>query len=90
LRVRSADTRSDRHARADQRRRHQSAHARSDDAIFDGLERVLSPRELVELHLVVGLYATIAGVVTDFDVDLDAQSGAFDLDHDERGPRLGR
>ncbi len=66
------------------------AHRRSDDAIFDGLERVLSPRELVELHLVVGLYATIAGVVTDFDVDLDAQSGAFDLDHDERGPRLGR
>jgi hypothetical protein len=30
LRVRSADTRSDEHARADQRRRHQPAHARAD------------------------------------------------------------
>jgi hypothetical protein len=38
---------------------------------------------------VVGLYATIAGVVTDFDVELDPRSGAFDLEHDERGPRLG-
>ncbi len=50
---------------------------------------VFSVRELVELHLVVGLYATIAGVVADFDVEFDGQSGAFDLDHDDRGPRLG-
>jgi alkylhydroperoxidase family enzyme len=64
-------------------------HRRSDDAVFDALEQALSLRELVELHLVVGLYATIAGVVTDFDVELDPRSGAFDLEHDERGPRLG-
>ncbi len=68
---------------------HILAHRRSDDAAFDALERELSPRELVELHLVVGIYATIAGIVADFDVEADARSGAFDLDHDERGPRLG-
>jgi len=65
------------------------AHRRSDDAVFAELSRCFSRRELVELHLVVGLYATIAGVVADFDVEHDARSGAFDLEHDDRGPRLG-
>ncbi len=64
-------------------------HRRSNAAAFAALNDVFSVRELVELHLVVGLYATIAGVVADFDVELDGQSGAFDLDHDDRGPRLG-
>lgn len=64
-------------------------HRRSDDHVFDALREAFSVRELVELHLVVGLYATIAGVVADFDVELEARSGAFELQHDERGPRLG-
>ena len=65
------------------------AHRRSDDAAFADLNRVFSQRELIELHLVVGLYATIAGIVTDFDVPMDDRSGAFELEHDGRGPRLG-
>ncbi|MCX6392166.1 MAG: carboxymuconolactone decarboxylase family protein [Actinobacteria bacterium] len=64
-------------------------HCRSEDHVFDALREHFSLRELVELHLVVGLYATIAGVVTDFDVELEPRSGAFELQHDERGPRLG-
>jgi alkylhydroperoxidase family enzyme len=56
----------------------------------EALREAYSARELVELHLVVGLYAAIAGVVADFDVESDGRSGAFELDHDERGPRLGR
>ena len=64
-------------------------HRRSEDHVFDALRGHFSLRELVELHLVVGLYATIAGVVTDFDVELEQRSGAFELHHDERGPRLG-
>lgn len=64
-------------------------HRRSEDHVFDALRAVFSVRELVELHLVVGLYATIAGVVSDFDVALEPRSGAFELQHDERGPRLG-
>jgi len=64
-------------------------HRRSEDHVFDALREHFSLRELVELHLVVGLYATIAGVVADFDVELEPRSGAFELQHDERGPRLG-
>lgn len=64
-------------------------HRRSEDHVFDALRGHFSLRELVELHLVVGLYATIAGVVTDFDVELEPRSGAFELQHDARGPRLG-
>ena len=64
-------------------------HRRSEDHVFDALRQHFSLRELVELHLVVGLYATIAGVVIDFDVELEPRSGAFELQHDERGPRLG-
>ena len=66
------------------------ARRRSDDAAFAALRAALSLREVVELHLVVGLYATIAGVVADLDVPLDDRSGAFELEHDQRGPRLGR
>ena len=65
------------------------AHRRSDDRAFAALRAAFSLRELVELHLIVGLYATIAGVVADFDVELDSRSGAFELQHDDRGPRLG-
>jgi alkylhydroperoxidase family enzyme len=64
-------------------------HVRSDDAVFAALRRELSEREIVELHLVVGLYAAIAGVIADCGVEMDVRSGAFDLDHDQRGPRLG-
>jgi alkylhydroperoxidase family enzyme len=65
------------------------ARRRSDDAAFDALRAAFPLRELVELHLVVGLYAAIAGVVADFDVEVEARSGAFELGRDERGPRLG-
>lgn len=64
-------------------------HVRSDDAIFTALRGELSEREIVELHLVVGLYGAIAGVIADCGVAMDDRSGAFDLEHDERGPRLG-
>lgn len=63
---------------------------RTDDAAFAALRDAIGLREVVELHLVVGLYATIAAVVADLDVEPDARSGAFELDHDARGPRLGR
>ncbi|MFM7551664.1 MAG: carboxymuconolactone decarboxylase family protein [Actinomycetota bacterium] len=63
---------------------------RTDDAAFAALRDAIGLRQLVELHLVVGLYATIAAVVADLDVEPDARSGAFALDHDARGPRLGR
>ena len=65
------------------------ARRRSDDDAFAALRAAFSLRELVELHLVVGLYAAIAGVVADLDVELEERSGAFELEHDERGPRLG-
>ena len=68
---------------------HILARRRSDDAVFAALRDAHSLRELVELHLVVGVYAAIAGVVADFDVQLDPRSGAFELGSDERGPRLG-
>ncbi|MGI9116206.1 MAG: carboxymuconolactone decarboxylase family protein [Gaiellales bacterium] len=68
---------------------HILAHRRSEDHVFDALREAFGLRELVELHLVVGLYATIAGVVADFDVQMEDRSGAFELEHDERGPRLG-
>jgi len=66
------------------------ARRRTDDAAFAALRDAIGLRQLVELHLVVGLYATIAAVVADLDVEPDARSGAFELDHDARGPRLGR
>ena len=66
------------------------ARRRSDDAAFTALREHLSLREVVELHLVVGLYASIAAVVADLDVPMDDRSGAYELDHDQRGPRLGR
>lgn len=68
---------------------HILSRTRGDDAVFDALERALSMREIVELHLVVGIYAAIAAVVADLDVDMDGRSGAFELEHDDRGPRLG-
>lgn len=66
------------------------ARRRTDDEAFAALRDAIGLREIVELHLVVGLYATIAAVVADLDVEPDARSGAFELDHDARGPRLGR
>lgn len=66
------------------------ARRRTDDAAFAALRDAIGLRQLVELHLVVGLYATIAAVVADLDVAPDPRSGAFELDHDARGPRLGR
>ena len=64
-------------------------HVRSEDAVFAALRKALTEREIVELHLVVGLYAAIAGVIADCGVEMDDRSGAFQLEHDARGPRLG-
>jgi len=62
---------------------------RTDDALFDALDHALTTRGVVELHLVVGVYAAIAGVVADLDVDPDPRSGAFELEAGDDGPRLG-
>lgn len=62
---------------------------RTDDAAFAALRDAIGLRQVVELHLVVGLYATIAAVVADLDVAPDARSGAFELEHGARGPLLG-
>jgi AhpD family alkylhydroperoxidase len=62
---------------------------RTDDALFDALDAALTTRGVVELHLVVGVYAAIAGIVADLDVDPDPRSGAFELEPGDDGPRLG-
>jgi len=49
----------------------------------------LSDRELVELQLVVAVYAGLAAIMIGLDLELDARSGADQLGSDERGPRLG-
>lgn len=63
---------------------------RADDELFAAARRALSDRELVELHLVVAIYAGLAALMTNVDLDLDAQLGAELLERGRRGPRLGR
>ena len=63
---------------------------RSCDEHFDAVRRALSDRELVELHLVVAIYAGLAGLMINLDLDLDEQLGAELIDAgDGRPPRLG-
>ena len=65
------------------------ARERSDDDLLARTRAALSDRELVELHLVVAIYAGLAAMMTNLDLDLDDQKGAELLDRDDRGPRLG-
>jgi AhpD family alkylhydroperoxidase len=65
------------------------ARDRADDQLFAAVRRVLSDRELVELHLLVGIYAGLAALMIGLDLDLDTQLGVELLDSGPRGPRLG-
>ena len=62
---------------------------RADDELFGAARGALSDRELVELHLLVGIYAGLAALMIDLDLDLDEQQGVDLLDSGPRGPRLG-
>ena len=63
--------------------------ARPSDAELAAARVALSDREVVELQLVVAVYAGLAAIMNDLDLELDERSGAEQLGHDERGPRLG-
>ncbi|CAB4938295.1 unannotated protein [freshwater metagenome] len=63
---------------------------RSSDALLAATRAALSDRELIELHLLVAIYAGLAAAMTNLDLDLDDRHGADELTVDERGPRLGR
>jgi alkylhydroperoxidase family enzyme len=65
------------------------ARNRAADELFAAARRVLTDRELVELHLLVGVYAGLAALMIDLDLDLDEQLGVELLDSGPRGPRLG-
>ena len=62
---------------------------RADDELLAAARRSLSDRELIELHLLVGIYAGLAAMMTGLDLDLDEQLGVELLDSGPRGPRLG-
>jgi alkylhydroperoxidase family enzyme len=62
---------------------------RAGDELFAAARRAMTDRELVELHLVVALYAGLAALMTNLDLDLDEIQGATELHREERGPRLG-
>ena len=50
----------------------------------------LTDREVIELQLVVAVYAGLAAIMVGLDLELDEKSGADQLARDEqRGPRLG-
>jgi 4-carboxymuconolactone decarboxylase len=62
---------------------------RAGDELLAATRRVLSDRELLELHLVVAIYAGLAALMTNLDLDLDEQLGAQLLGTREGSPRLG-
>lgn len=62
---------------------------RACDEHFAATRRALTDRELVELHLVVAIYAGLAGLMTNLDLDLDDQLGAELIDAGDGPPRLG-
>lgn len=65
------------------------ARERADGDLFAAAREVLTDRELIELHLLVGVYAALAALMIDVDLDLDDQQGAELLRSGPRGPRLG-
>ena len=62
---------------------------RPSDEELAAARNALSDREVVELQLVVAVYAGLAAIMLGLDLELDERSGAEQLGHDERGPRLG-
>ncbi|MBU6337445.1 MAG: carboxymuconolactone decarboxylase family protein [Acidobacteria bacterium] len=62
---------------------------RPSDAELAAARQALSDREVIELQLVVAVYAGLAAIMNGLDLELDERSGAEQLGHDERGPRLG-
>ena len=62
---------------------------RAGEPLFAATRRALTDRELIELHLVVAIYAGLAGLMTNLDLDLDAQLGAELIDAGDGPPRLG-
>ena len=53
---------------------------RVSDTTFEQMRRLFSPRELVELLLVVGCYWTAGRVMTTFDIELDSALGSQALE----------
>ena len=63
---------------------------RPSDEELAAAREALTDREVIELQLVVAIYAGLAAIMIGLDLELDAQSGADQLVQDEqRGPRLG-
>lgn len=55
---------------------------RCDDETFAAVRAQLSSRELVELHLVVGIYVSLARLMTNLELELDEPAAAALLDRD--------
>jgi 4-carboxymuconolactone decarboxylase len=62
---------------------------RAGDDLLAGARRALSDRELVEVHLVIAIYAGLAAMMTNLDLDLDEQLGAELLGSHDGTPQLG-
>ncbi len=62
---------------------------RPTDEQLAAAREALSDREVIELQLVVAVYAGLAAIMIGLDLELDEASGAEQLARDERGPRLG-
>jgi hypothetical protein len=63
--------------------------ARASDELLAATRAVLSDRELIELHLVVAIYAGLAAMMTNLELDLDDQLGAELLERSSSLPRPG-
>ncbi|MGA9875982.1 MAG: carboxymuconolactone decarboxylase family protein [Solirubrobacteraceae bacterium] len=57
---------------------------RADDDAFTALSDRFSPREIVEILLVIGNYHTLARIMTNLEIDLDAAIGATVIDEAQR------
>ncbi len=62
---------------------------RAGDELLAAARRALTDRELVEVHLVVAMYAGLAAMMTNLDLDLDEQLGAELLGSRDGAPQLG-
>ena len=62
---------------------------RAEDDLMAAARAALSDRELVELHLVVAVYAGLAALMLNVDLDLDEQQGAELLSVRDGTLRLG-
>jgi 4-carboxymuconolactone decarboxylase len=55
-------------------------YARATNETLDGLKETLSPREIVELLMVIGQYMMLARVMATTDMELDEPAGPAALD----------